>query len=188
VSSPSQVIVLVEDQRHQMLIRRYLLGKGLSRHQVRFNPPYRWEGSGEQRVRQSYSGEVKALRKRQAKKTQTALIVVIDADTGTVEDRLRQLADALAAQQVPAIDPSAEQIARLVPKRNVETWILCLNQEPVDEESDYKGTRNDWNHLIPPAAENLVAWARPNVELPAHVVQSLRQGIEELLHLRLRPV
>jgi hypothetical protein len=184
VSSPSQVIVLVEDQRHQMLIRRYLLGKGLSFHQLRFSPPHLWEGSGEQRVRQSYPGEVKALRKRQAK-AQTALIVVIDADTGTVEDRLRQLADALAAQQVSAIDPNAEPIARLVPKRNIETWILCLNQEPVDEESDYKKTRNDWNHLIPPAAENFIEWARPSVELPAHVVQSLRQGIEELLHLRL---
>jgi hypothetical protein len=172
VSSPSEVIVLVEDQRHKMLIRRYLLGKGLSSHTFRFNPPYRWGGSGEQGVRQSYPGEVKALRKRQAK-AQTALIVVIDADTGTVEDRLRQLADALAAQQVRATDPTAEQIARLVPKRNVETWILCLNQTPVDEESDYKRTRHDWNHLIPPAAENLLKWARPDVELPAHVVQSI---------------
>lgn len=167
-----------------MLIRRYLHGKGLSFHQLRFSPPYRWEGSGEQRVRQSYPGEVRALRKRQAK-AQTALIVVIDADTGTVEDRLRQLADALAVQQISAIDPNAEQIARLVPKRNIETWILCLNREPVAEENDYKKTRDDWNRLIPPAAENLIEWARSNVELPAHVVQSLRQGIEELLHVRL---
>ena len=79
---------------------------------------------------------------------------------------------------------STEQIARLVPKRNVETWILCLNEQAVDEEIDYKRTRHDWNELIPPAAEGLWQWARSNDELPNFCVDSLRNGIRELRRLK----
>jgi hypothetical protein len=77
----------------------------------------------------------------------------------------------------------SEQIARLVPKRNIETWILCLNQQPVDEETDYTKTRNDWNELIPPAAKTLVQWTRSQAELPSHCVDSLRSGVRELKRL-----
>ena len=34
------------------------------------------------------------------------------------------------------LDVEHEQIARLVPKRNVETWILCLNGQAADEDTD----------------------------------------------------
>jgi hypothetical protein len=182
VSRPSQVIVLAEDQRQQMLIRRYLRKKGLSFHQLRFTPLHQGEGSGEQRVRQSYPAEIRAWRRRQAKAL-TALIVVIDADTRTVEDRLGQLAETLRHSEIKPVDPNTERVARLVPRRNVETWILCLNGETVDEEIDYKGTRSDWDQLIRPAAESLNEWTRPNVELPTYCVYSLRRGVSELIHL-----
>ena len=165
-----------------MLIRRYLRKKGLSPHQLRFNPLREGQGSGEQGVRQSYPSEVGALRKRQAR-AQTALIVVIDADTATVEYRLGQLDESLKRNEMRSVDPNTERIARLVSRRNIETWILCLIGEPVDEETDHKRTRNDWDHLIPPAAETLNEWTRPNVELPARCVPSLRRGVSELMHL-----
>jgi DNA polymerase III psi subunit len=165
VSKPSLVIVIVEDQRQQMLIRRYLLNKGLTFHQLRFTPLHQGEGSGEQWVRRSYPGEVEALRRRQAK-AQTALIVVIDADAGTVEHRLGQLDESLRRSEHRSFDPNRERIARLIPRRNIETWILCLNGAFVDEETEYKRTPNDWNELIPSAAARLDEWTRPNVELP----------------------
>ena len=123
------------------------------------------QGSGEQWVRLTYPAEVGALRRRQAK-ARTALIVVIDADTGTVEYRLGQLDESLRHNQIESFDPHSERVARLVPRRNIETWILCLNGESVDEETDYKGTRNNWNKLIPPAAERLADWARSIVQVP----------------------
>jgi hypothetical protein len=76
-----------------------------------------------------------------------------------------------------------EQIARLTPKRNVETWILCLNGHAVDEGADYKGTRDDWNDLIPQASGTLFQWTRPNFVLPGHCVDSLSVGIQELSRL-----
>jgi len=50
-----------------------------------------------------------------------------------------------------------ESVARLVPKRNIETWTLCLNAGTVDEETDYT---------------------------PAHYIDSLRLGIKELKQLK----
>lgn len=78
----------------------------------------------------------------------TVLIVVIDADRLLVQERLAQLDHNLDEAQANRIRPVAEQIARLIPRRNIETWILCLNDVPVDEENDYKKTRNDWPTLI----------------------------------------
>jgi hypothetical protein len=126
---------------------------------------------------------VEALRRRQAKKTQTALIVVIDADAGTVEYRLGQLDESLRRSEHRPVDPKKERIARLIPRRNIETWILCLNGEFVDEETDYTRTRNDWNELIPPAAARLDEWTRPNAVLPTQCVLSLRRGVSELIRL-----
>ena len=76
-------------------------------------------------------------RSRHAK---TALIVMIDADTHTVQDRWRQLDQALEDGGKQRVDAEHEQIARLVPKRNIETWILCLNGHAVDQDADYKKT------------------------------------------------
>jgi hypothetical protein len=109
-------------------------------------------------------------------------VVIIDADASTVEGRLRQLDQALTDIDKPVVDTDTERIARLVPKRNVETWVLCLNGHQVDEETDYK-KRNDWNKLIPPAAETLYQWTRLQDGPPDYCVDSLRVGIIELRRL-----
>jgi hypothetical protein len=112
------------------------------------------------------------------------LIVIIDADAGTVQDRLTQLDQALKDSGKPAIDKS-ERIARLVPKRNVETWILCLNDQRVDEETDYKRTTDDSSALIPAASKALHQWTQSESKLPSHCIDSLRRGIRELKRLEL---
>jgi len=174
------VIVLLEDDHQQMLVYRYLKRCGLD-HAMRIKSSPSGGGSAEHWVRQRLVQEVIAYRGRQAK-ARTALIVVIDADTYTVQERLNQLDQALkdARKQVIA---ESEQIGRLIPKRNIETWILCLNENAVDEETDYKNTRNAWSDLIPAAAEALFDWTRPNAEPPHHCIDSLRTGVRELRRL-----
>jgi hypothetical protein len=171
------VIVVVEDAHHRMLIYRYLLQRGMGPVRIELSPS--GQGSAEAWVRKTFVKEVSAYRNRHA---QTKLIVVIDADTATVEDRLRQLDQALIENGKAPIDARTEQIARLIPKRNVETWVLCLNGHSVDEETNYKKTRNDWNELIPQASETLLDWTR-SVEPPNHCVDSLRNGVRELKRL-----
>jgi hypothetical protein len=139
------------------------------------------EGSAENWVRQEFVKEVRVYRSRHAR---TALIVAIDADANTVQNRQRQLDDALNAAGENEVDAKTEDIARLVPRRNVESWILCLNGEAVEEETDYKNTRNSWTELIPSAAETLLRWTRSKDEIPQHCIDSVRNGIVEMKRLR----
>jgi hypothetical protein len=168
--------VVLEDDHHEMLVYRYLIKRGVGSYAIRVERSPSGEGSAERWVQAKFAKEVNAYRKRHA---QTALIVVIDADTRTVQDRLRQLGQALEV----AVDINTEQIARLVPRRNIETWILCLNEQEVNEETDYKRTRDNWNGLIRQAAETLFQWTRSQAEPPKHCIDSLRHGIKELKRL-----
>jgi hypothetical protein len=185
MAKPSQVIVLIEDSSHQRFILRYLRRCGLEQHTMRFVPDPAGEGSGEQFVRERFAVEVDAYRRRRAR-AETTLIVVIDADDLLVLERLAQLDQKLDEVQANRIRPDAEQIARLVPRRNIETWILCLNDFGVDEETNYKGSRNDWTTLIRPGIETLYNWTRPNEQLPSTCIPSLRLGVAELKRLDLR--
>ncbi len=96
---------------------------------------------------------------------------------------LAQLDRKLQEARVDAIRPNAEQIVRLIPKRNIETWISCLNDVQVDEDTDYKRTRNDWPALLRAVAETLFAWTRNNAQIPEACVPSLRLGVAELRRL-----
>jgi hypothetical protein len=130
-------------------------------------------GSGEQWVRKRYATAVNAFRQRSTRAT-TWLIVAIDADTGTVDRRLRQLSDATPRAE-------DEAIAHLIPKRHIETWILCLCGEEVDEETDYHGREVDGQ--IKTAASSLFDWSRPNAAPPASCIPSLRVAIPEVQRL-----
>lgn len=174
------VIVIVEDEPLEMLVRRYLRQHGLGSREMRFRSSPSGEGSAEQWVRKAFVEETRVYRNRHA---QTKLIVMIDADTHTVQHRLRQLDQGLIDKGEDRIDAGAEQIARLVPKRNIETWILCLNGQAVNEETDYKETRDNWTELIPPAAERLFQYTRPNTQRP-FCIDSLQSGVTELKRLR----
>lgn len=180
MSNRSRVIVVLEDDHHRMLLYRYLIKRGLRSDEVRIERSPLGEGSAENWVRKKFVTEVSYYRRRQAS---TALIVVIDADTHTVKDRITQLDQALRDGGKETVQAS-ERIARLVPKRNIETWILCLNKKAVNEEADYKTTRDDWSELIPPAAKMLVQWTRSKAKLPKHCIDSLRSGVKELNRLR----
>jgi hypothetical protein len=130
LTSPSLVIVLAEDTRDQRFVWRYLRKTGLRERQIRLLPvPGRSGGAGEQWVRERYAAAVNEYRTRAAK---SALVVAIDADTGEVNRRARQLAEALKeARLEPRED--GEAIVHLIPRRNVETWILHLCERDVDE-------------------------------------------------------
>lgn len=177
--NPSLIIVVLEGDRDAMLIRRYLRNCGIENRRIRIEPSPSGAGSAEKWVRKKFVKEVNVCRSRHAK---TALIVMIDADTHSVQDRLTQFDQELKNSGKQAVD-NREHIARLVPKRNVETWILCLDDQTVDEEHDYKPSGNDWNKLIPPAAKILYQWTHAAAEIPDKCIGSLRSGVIELKRL-----
>lgn len=180
MSRASEVTVLGEDARHQSFVRRYLYRLGYGLHQIRFLELPGDRGCGEKWVREHYASEVRKCRTRSAR-ARTALIVVIDADISDLARRARQLHDAL--DELPA-RMEHEAIVHFIPKRNVETWILCLSDILVDEITDYS-RRDDIDPLIPAAAETFFKWARVNVT-PSDCIPSLLAAIPEARRLESR--
>ena len=177
VAKPSQIILLLEDALHERFIYRYLRKLGYGRHLMRFARSPSGVGSAEQRVRERFALEVRACTRRQAK---TTLIVLVDADTHTVQERIAQFDSSLREAGIPMIPDNTRRIARLVPKRNIETWILCLFDVQVNEETDYKHRRENWTEMVRAAALTLHTWTRPNAVVPPSYVDSLWSGMAEL--------
>jgi hypothetical protein len=123
---------------------------------------------------------VKAYRVREAK-ARSSLVVAIDADTGDLSRRSRQLRESLDAERLPA-RTERERIVHLVPKRNIETWILNLNGGQVDEETDFRRAPGI-DDQIANAASTFFDWSRPNAAVPDHCVPSLRAAIPEIRRL-----
>jgi hypothetical protein len=130
-----QIVLLCEDRQQEVFVRYLLNELGFSTRNIRTLVCPKGSQSGEQFVRESYPTEVKAYRSK-ASYLSIGLVVVIDADTRTLEERLNQLDDILKAdsQKIRQIN---EAIAVFVPKRNIETWIHYLQGETVDEETEY---------------------------------------------------
>jgi hypothetical protein len=179
VSRASRVIVLAEDARQQNFIRRYLHRLNFGNRDIAFEPVPAGRGCGEQWVRENYARMVRACRDRNAR-AETAVVVSIDADAHSSEDRARELAEALQVAALAARGP-AERIAHLIPRRQIETWILCLTSEVVDEETDYH--RRDVDNVVKVAAETLFEWSRRGAPIPAHCVPSLQAAIPEVQRL-----
>jgi hypothetical protein len=115
----SQIVILCEDRQHEVFIRHYLKKRhNVTERQIRVIICPEGRGAGEQYVRCEYPIQVKIL--RQKRHLSKALVTMIDADTQTVPERLNQL-------NPPPIE--TEKIVRLVPKRNIETWIHYLLDE-----------------------------------------------------------
>lgn len=184
MSKPSMMIVLAEDQRQKQFIYRYLTSAGFRRKEMRFHLSPSGRGAAEQWVRENFVVQVRVCRTRQA---QTGMIVLLDADTRTVQQRLDALDQSLVETGQRRIESGQDTIARLIPKRNVETWILFLARKgvtapPIDELTDYKRDKNDreWSELIPGAVDTLHAWTNPSTARPATILDGLRFGLEEI--------
>jgi hypothetical protein len=173
----AEIIVLCEDLTQGNLVYWSLIKKGHNPRTIRLKPGPSGRGSGEQYVRESFPKEVAQYRNRAARRS-AALVAVIDADTRTLQKRERELQMALEAAGQEQRKPE-EAIATLIPRRHVETWILCLTDEHVDETKDYSKRDDISGRIIRQAGEGFYDWSRPHYRVPAHCVASLRKGLGE---------
>lgn len=133
-----EIIVVLEDRRHQRFVRKVLSGLGFTHRnfRIRMAPP--GKGDAVSAVQKKYASDVGLYRKRQKKvRPNSAVLAVIDEDGKTSEIRLRQMDDALRSEN---LDPRNvdESIAIWVPKRHIETWLLHLCGQEVNEEEKTK--------------------------------------------------
>ncbi len=172
------IIVLCEDSRHRQFIVNYLGKHGFGSRKIRLVTSAK--GSAEQWVRNSYSHEVKAIRQYVSKnKSETRwLVVMIDADNKTVDQRLDAFSEQLKADSISPRRPK-DKICILVPKRNIETWAYyLLHEEMVSEDIDYKNEIT--NKDIVDAARIL---ATDNQDVAKMCPDSLNRGLKELVRL-----
>lgn len=131
-----QVVILCEDIRHYHFARKYLRCHGFKRIIPKICPKGR--SSGEQYVCTHYAAEVKAYRS-QANYLHIALVVVIDADLKSIDERITALNESqkmIELEQAPRSE--TEKIAIFVPARNIETWIHYINGNDCNETESYK--------------------------------------------------
>ncbi len=131
--------MLYEGGRDYQFLKSYLAKRGYNSHKIRFEQCARSSGgSGEKRVRDVYPVQVRDIRRYKTQNCSSTrwLLVHIDADTLTVDERLRQLNAPLGSEAVNVDDP----VCVVIPKRNTETWVYHLVNDgtPVSEEDDYK--------------------------------------------------
>jgi len=131
-----RAIVLGEDDDHLRFARYTLLKLGFHGREVRSLGVPAARGAGDQHVKKCYAAEVR-LHRRRASHQHVVLLVLIDADTTSVEDRFGQLASVLSDAQLPAHE-QREAIIIWVPKRHIETWIAYLASHGVNETDDFK--------------------------------------------------
>jgi len=171
-----QVLILAEDLRQANFAKHFLQARNVSPGTIRILPLPAGRGSGYDYVIREYPQQLKGMRRLGAS---AGLIVMIDADDGTVERRQTQLSDAL--QQAQLTPPNASECVRvLVPKRNVDTWVFHLLGNSVNEDDDYKRQVGDRDIL--PAAKTF-ADGCPD-RLRPDCPQSLKQGCENLNSFR----
>lgn len=176
-----QIVILCEDLQQFVFAHLFLKKRGFTgRFRANICPP--GSQAGEQYVRTQYPVEVKAYRANKDR-VWIGLVVLIDADTGTLAARLNQLASALEEdeQKKPENRKPNEAIAIFVPKRNIETWIQYLQGKTVNEEDAYARFKNN-EALCKTAVEDLADRCYSQ-SLPENAPPSLQAACGELQRL-----
>lgn len=178
-----QIVILCEDLQQDVFARHFLKKRGFAGlFRSKICPP--GSQAGEQYVRTQYPAEVKAYRQNRNRMSRNresiGLVVLIDADTGTLQERLNQLDRTLSEDSQQNRQPD-EAIAIFIPNRNIETWIHYLQGETVDEEIGYsKFEKNE--AACKPYVENLVEQCRSQ-NLLENAPDSLQAACGELQRL-----
>jgi hypothetical protein len=174
------VIIVAEDERSANLLRRYVeRALGVTNRRVRQLISPSAQGDAKQWVIARYPIEIRAVRRGLAN---LGLVIHLDADVDSVQDRLNELATALASD---GQDPRApdERVSFAIPRRHTETWLAVLTGIQVNENLDCKRSRipPDPEKRVKAAAEQLYSLTRLNAQ-PAPL-PSLVAAITELRRL-----
>lgn len=189
-----EVTILCADIDQERFIREYLICCGLDDRKIKDfgNPKGREIKNNNALIVKHYPDIIKSYRKR--KYRNIAIVVMIDADEDSLDDRMRSLNIALdeTAGNLNR-DPRLpnEKVAIFVPARNIETWFYYINNnmegQECNENTDYKDKKmsaKERIELAKSAAQKLAREICPQgvdrITLP-----SLRYACTELQRLQL---
>jgi hypothetical protein len=175
VSRNLTAVILCEDLQSQVLLRRYLKARGFARIRVLPLPA----ACGEQYVRENYAGNVNAQRKSSVAQV---LVVHIDADKSSVQNRHNQLAGELVAKGL--LPRSADEpIALVVPRYETETWLHHYQgRDGINETQSYSKFQDNEAAAAIPAVEALIELVEGRAAVPPNL-PSLAIAVDELRRL-----
>lgn len=179
--SSCELIVVLEDKRHERFVLKTLAKLGFKKHNFRIRMARPGKGAAEQWVRQAYVVEVGLYRKRsKAVRPNSSVLTVIDADTLSVDERKRQLDEGLMSESMDyrSVD---ESIAVWVPRRHIETWLVRLCGGFVTEEDDVKRQRLTVDE--PNAAKEFVRLFHEQKQSPVDTLPSIASALEETFRI-----
>lgn len=178
MNKAAKIVVLCEDQRHEMFARRVLKRLGYSgRYDIFFKISD--SGSAEQFVREQFATVLRSVRQRRSK-AESWMLTVIDADNRSCADRISQFDDELASKGYDSRGAD-EQVAIWIPKWSVETWLLYLSSSDiashVTEKTSYRNTKKrfDFNK----AAKEFLSQYFDKQVRPSYLLGSLKLAYQE---------
>jgi len=185
-----EVTILCEDIDQERFIREYLICRGLDDRKIKDfgNPKGRDIKNNNALILKHYPELIQSYRSRNYRNI--AVVVMIDADEDSLDDRMRSLNIALdeTAGNLNK-DPRRpnEKVAIFVPARNIETWFYYIMEgQECDETTDYKDKKmsaKERIELAKSAAQKLAREICPQgadrITLP-----SLRYACTELQRLQ----
>lgn len=163
----SQYVLLCEDEMQRRLVRAYLRRCGVSDRIIKEVNPSQDDTAGISWVIKQFAQQLEACRHRQ-QVAKTLLIVVIDADKFSIEERKQHL---YAQCNYDQNDP----LIVLVPKRHIETWVAAGTGQAVKEEEDCKSH----SLAVRQAAQQIHDWARNELPPVSTCIPSLRVALPD---------
>ncbi len=182
------VVVLCEDVAQQNFVRRLVHRRGYTNRDVYAVALPVGKGAGDKHVLLHYPEEVGSVRAESGHRRR-CLVAAIDADKHTVDQRHRQLDEALVGCQDLREDHrqprgAREPIAVFVPKWHIETWIdHLLDGGPVSEDKPSRRHGRATARECQDAADQFFELARQD-PAPADCPSSLKRGLRELPRIR----
>lgn len=140
-----EVTILCEDIDQERFIREYLICCGLDDRKIKDfgNPKGKTIKNNNALILKHYPELIKSYRSRNYRNI--AVVVMIDADEDSLDDRMRSLNIALdetAGNLNKDLRLPNEKVAIFVPARNIETWFYYINShmsgQECNELDDYK--------------------------------------------------
>jgi hypothetical protein len=125
-------------------------------------------------VLREFPRQFKACRQRHTQ-AKTLLIVVIDADDSTTDERCRQLNIALQHDGLEPVGPS-DPVSVLIPKRHIETWIRAATVGDANETDSFKAP-SPTREQVRDAALRILEWARKHPPPDDSCVPSLLKAL-----------
>ncbi|HVP09601.1 MAG TPA: hypothetical protein VMV94_00245, partial [Phycisphaerae bacterium] len=173
-------VVLCEDDEHSRFAHHTLRKLGRQYRELRILVCPSGREAADNWVRKHYPEEVALHRRKASSQEGLALIVLIDADRLSVDQRHEQLGEALRSSNLAERGPS-EKVVIWVPKRHIETWIAELLHGDANEEDDYKNAMRGADYQT--AAQRFVEHVRNAGNYPSGLLPSMSRALDETARL-----